>query len=312
MHTITQKLHRYEAALLRLLPDALFLRLLYLKYQHRFLHVRAPRGFTEKLQWLKLYGRLDQLTLYVDKYDVRAYAAKTIGTGHLVPILGVWNNATDIPFDTLPDKFVIKATHGCGYNIICQDKSNLDEAGTRAALQQWLQENFYWFGREPQYKYCQPKIIAETYLEDDSGSLRDYKFWCTNGKVQVIQIDTDRYTNHVCTLLDAQWNRRPHDQPAAFAAGDTSVFEKPDKADEMIKLAELLAANFPFVRVDLYLANNTVYFGELTFTPGSGLVRQKEWSSDIELGKLINIAAYQGGPFRLHDKGGTRQVLHTT
>jgi hypothetical protein len=277
--------------ILNALPDKFFVYLSYYRAKRTILNLRNPRKFTEKIQWLKVYGKLERFATYADKLTVRPYVEQKIGSQYLIPLLGVWDAFEDIPFEALPTRFVIKVTHGCGYNYVCKDKSKINYGELRALVTGWMSENFYRQEREPQYKLCVPKIICEQYLEDESGGLRDYKFYCSNGIVKMIQVDTDRFVNHKSDLLDIEWNRLDYVSVTTFGSSDLIV-ERPKNLDALLSIARKLSQSFPFVRVDLYSVNNKIYFGELTFTPGSGLVDLHPASGDIEMGKLIELAAY--------------------
>jgi hypothetical protein len=275
----------------RKMPDGMYVRALHYKHHKTMARLRKPQKFADKIQWLKLHGNLEQYTSYVDKYEVRRYVKEKIGDAYLVPLYGVWDKFDDIDFDTLPDQFVLKATHGCGYNYICKKKADLDLDKLKKIFDAWMSENFYEQEREVQYKNCTPRIVCEAYLEDASGSLTDYKVWCAKGTPKLIQLDTDRFTDHKSKLLNVDWT--PLEGVAAIAFGKTDTIPpKPKRLDELLNVAKKLSDNFPFVRVDLYLVDSKVYFGELTFTPGSGLVRHEPESIDIELGSFIDLKAY--------------------
>lgn len=278
--------------LIRRLPDPVYIYLWHYQHHKELLHIRNPRKFAEKIQWLKVNGGLAKYAQYADKYTVRPYVEEKIGADHLIKLLGVWDSFDEVPFDRLPDKFVLKASHGCGYNFICRDKSKLDIAACRALFDVWMNENFYEQEREPQYRDCKPRIVAEEYMEDASGELTDYKIWCSGGEPKVIQVDMNRFTNHKCQLLDTDWRELSFVSVTTF--GDVANLPpRPAKLDEMLDIARKLSADFPFVRVDLYLADGHIYFGELTFTPGSGIVKHEPESAEIELGKLIDLEAYR-------------------
>jgi hypothetical protein len=274
---------------LELLPNRLFLHLFYYRAQGERLNLKNPLKYTEKIQWLKLNGNLERFAKYVDKYTVREYIEKKIGAKYLVPLLGVYDSYDQIPFDTLPNQFVLKGTHGCGYNFICRDKSAIDHKTLKITFDHWLREAFYKQEREMQYKPCTPRIVCEKYLEDESGGLCDYKFSCSNGEPKIVQFDIDRFGNHREAMLDISW--KPSGVSAHFV-GAVETPKKPDNLDEMLGLARKLSSDFPFVRVDLFSVGKKVYFGELTFTPGSGRVKFTPETADVELGQLIDINSY--------------------
>ena len=274
------------------IPDKYFVTALYLKLNKRLPNFKNPVTFTEKIQWLKVYGRMERYAEYADKYTVRGYVSRTIGEDYLVPLVGAWDSFDEIPFDTLPRQFVLKVSHGCGYNVICKDKSALDMAALRIKINGWLNENFYTVLRETQYKTCRPKIICEAYMEDETGSLRDYKIWCAKGMPTLVQVDTDRFTSHKSDIFDPRWNKLDNLSSPTFGLLDRPIGE-PEKLSEMLYVARQLSKKIPFVRVDLYCVNNKIYVGELTFTPGSGFTQFGSRAPDIQLGTLIDLTLYK-------------------
>lgn len=278
--------------LLAPLPDAWYLRVNFLIRTHRVLRLKEPRAYSEKIQWLMLYGRLERYTSLADKYEVRRYVADTIGPEYLVPLIGVWEKFDDIPFDQLPGKFVLKATHGQGFNFVCRDKSAVDFARLRRTATAWLGENFYRLERERQYRDIRPRLIVESYLEDDSGGLRDYKFPCFYGEPHLLQVIGGRDGGATENFYDRQWNSLPIEEkgfPNALAR-----IPRPEHLDGMFMLAAKLSSDFPFVRVDLYYADGKIYFGELTFTPACGLITYKPSAVDYELGSMLDLSAFTG------------------
>lgn len=254
-------------------------------------NLKNPETFTEKMQWLKIYGHLENYAKYVDKYKVRKYVEKRIGNKFLVPLLGVWDRFDDINFDKLPDKFVLKATHGSYYNFICKDKLLFDKNKLRKTFNKWLNRSFYNVTREIQYKNCKPKIICEKYLQDYSGGLIDYKFYCTHGRPRLVEIHTDRFLNHNVAMLDLNWRRLPF-RFIPKTINPLKVVSKPKNIDEMLAISRKLSKPFPFVRVDLYSVNNKSYFSELTFTPASGLMKFERLEGDLQLGKIIDLKKF--------------------
>lgn len=271
----------------RPVSDKIYLKLSYRVIFHKKLDFDNPKTFNEKLQWIKLYDRNPEYTAMVDKYQVREYIEKKLGDKYLIPLLGVWDDPKKIDFNSLPEKFVLKCTHDSGSVILC-DKKSLDETLVRKKLASKLKKNMFWWGREWPYKNVKPQIIAERFMQDSSGELRDYKFMCFNGKVKCSFVCSDRFSDqglHV-TFFDKEWNVMP------FERSFPSVKEglpKPANYDKMLELAETLSEGIPFVRVDFYEVNDQIYFGELTFFPGNGMeaFQPEEW--DYQLGEWITL-----------------------
>lgn len=249
------------------------------------LDLNNPQTFNEKLQWLKLYDRKPEYTMMVDKYKVREYIKEKLGEEYLIPLLGVWDKAEDIDFDKLPNQFVLKCNHNSGLGMyICKDKSKLTQKEIkviRKNLTKGLQQDYYLTGREWPYKNVPRKIIAEKYMEDETGQLRDYKFYCFNGEPKIIMINSDReigktkadYFDMDFNWLDLKWG---------YEHADVKPL-KPTNFEKMKELAVVLSKNIPELRMDFYEVNNKIYFGELTFFDGSGFdkIEPKEWDKKI-------------------------------
>lgn len=275
----------------RLWPDKLYLQMLYRMLMHKRLNLKNPQGFNEKLQWLKLFDRNPQYTLMVDKFKVKEYVASLIGKDHIIPTLGVWENAEDVDFNSLPDKFVIKCNHNSGQGLyICKNKSEMDEEKVRSDLQLALATDYFTRFREWPYKDVERRIIAEKYIEDkssDEGDLKDYKFMCFNGKVHCSFVCSERKTNLKVSFFDRDWNPMPFERH--YPRSD-KLIPKPVHYEEMIRLSEVLSQGIPFVRVDFYDVEDKIYFGELTFFPGSGFEEFTPEIWDVKLGSLIDIS----------------------
>jgi hypothetical protein len=226
-----------------------------------------PERFSEKLWNRLLYERDPILTLISDKYRVREYVAKKVGSKYLVPLL--WNGDVpeDIPFDQLPLKFVIKTNHGCGYNIIVKDKTRIDQVKTRETLTRWLGENFgqdYYNGIGWAYKNIKPTIIIEAFIGENDKPPVDYKFYCFSGRVEILTVHIDRHERHKTIAFNRNFERFKFRPEFKQYDGD---FQRPPMFDEMVWLAESLSEEFDFIRVDLYNPGNKIYFGELTVYP---------------------------------------------
>lgn len=252
----------------------------------RRLNLTNPQRYTEKLQWLKLYGTNPLKAQLADKYEVRRFVKDKIGEQYLVPLLGVWDNFDDIDFDKLPDKFVLKCTHGSAMNIIVKDKASFDKEEARAEINKWLNTNLAYVALELHYKSIKPRIIAEAFLETPDDDLRDYKIMCFSGKAHFIWIDSGRYSSrHTRSIYDMSWNLLPlwADTPRG------GYFAKPPFIDQMIELAQKLSCNFAHERVDFYYADGKIYFGEFTLTPWGGLGKIHPDEYDFKLGSLIKL-----------------------
>lgn len=273
------------------LSDETYIKFWYFKRFKRFPDLKNPQTFNEKLQWLKLNYRKPLLTTIVDKYEVKKYIADIIGEEYLIRTLGVWDSFDDIDFDSLPDKFVLKCTHDSGGNVICRDKATLDKDKARAKIEKSLNTNYYYFGREWPYKNLKPRIIAEEYIEDFSGSgtLKDYKFFCFNGKAVCIDNCVDRETGDTKHyFFDINWEFKKYNKKC-LTIPENLTLPKPENFDKMIELAETLSKGFPFVRVDLYNSEGKIYFGEYTLFPWSGFYTGFTEEFNLTCNDMINI-----------------------
>lgn len=227
-----------------------------------------PTTYTEKLQWLKLFYRNEKMPICSDKYRVREYL-KECGLESLGnEVLGVYDDARKIDFDKLPEKFVAKANHGSGWNLICKDKAALDKKGSVKVMNEWLKLNLYVFGREWNYKEIAPRIVVEKFIEHEP--LNDYKFMCFNGEPLYMQLNNDYQGVHYVDFYELEgWKHLPFSY-GAYRISDRTI-DKPPMYEKMFELAKQLSKPFPFVRVDFYNYDDVVILGELTFFPGGGL-----------------------------------------
>ncbi len=255
------------------IPDRTYLQMLYYLKMGKRLNLDNPQTYNEKLQWLKLYNRRPDYTVMVDKLAVKEYVAKIIGADHVIPTLGVWDKPEEIDFDSLPDQFVLKTTHGCGNNgvVICKEKNKFDKIAAVKKLKNSLTMNIYKSNREWPYKNVKRRILAEAYMEDlKYKELRDYKFFVFDGKVKALFIATDRRTGDVkFDFFDSEFNHITLYQQHPMS--DKQI-DKPVCYDEMKTIAEKLSVGIPHVRIDLYEVNGKVYFGEFTFSHHAGMV----------------------------------------
>lgn len=268
-----------------LFPDKLYLSLLFRFKMGYWMDWKNPKTFSEKLQWLKLYDRKPEYTTMVDKYAVKEYVASIIGEEYIIPTIGVWDRPEDIDWDSLPQKFVLKTTHGGGGSgvVICKDKATFDNTAAIKKLKKSSGKCIYKSLREWPYKNVPKRIIAEQYLLlEGNNELNDYKFFCFNGKVKFFKIDFDRFTEHRANYYSLDGKLLEFGEKAYPIRFDIEV-DFPKSFNQMILIAEKLSVGLQFLRVDFYDVNNRIYFGELTFYPSSGI---KEFTS-IEWNKKL-------------------------
>ena len=272
---------------LKHLPAKAAVYIIYGQGYHKLLNLKQPRYFGEKIQWLKLYGHLEDLSPYVDKYEVRSYVERTIGPGHLNTLYGLYNSFDEIDFDALPDEFVIKNTNGTQMICTCADKSALDQGKMRRTVNGWMKSAFWRVKKEMQYKNIPNRILIEKRLTDFEEDLIDYKYYCFEGVPTYLAIIYGRRSEpHPHTVIvDMEGNRI---DPSGIVREDIWKDPRAKKGnDEMCALAAKLAAPFHYVRVDFYYVQEQVIFGELTFTDGGGGHPFYPETLDLEMGARI-------------------------
>ena len=250
---------------------------------------RNTKTFDEKLLWLMLYWRHSLKSRCADKYAVRSYIEEN-GLGHLLPrLLGVYSTANEIDFRALPDRFVFKATHGCGFNIICRDKGELAVEEVKRKLDAWMKVDAGKLYGELHYSPITPRIVCEEFLEDRSGKpLDDYKVFCFHGKAHCTMACTDRTEEGAkYDIYDLQWkNKLPYSKSSLLA---NRSIARPDAYAEILEAAEKLSKPFPFVRVDFYSVDGRAVFGEMTFTPHACIDTFLTDLAQDTMGELIKL-----------------------
>lgn len=280
---------------IKIKSDENYLKMMYFCKFGKKLNLVNPKGFNEKLQWLKLYDHKSEYTALIDKYEAKKTVARYIGEEYIIPTLGVWNSFDEIDFDSLPNQFVLKCTHDSGGLVICHDKNKLDIKAARKKIETSLKKNYYYSGREWPYKNVPHRIIAEQYMADD---LRDYKLFCFDGVPRMTLVCSERFTKDGLKedFYDEAWNHLNVQRPAHGNA--ILPIQRPKQYELMKKLAAKLSEKMPFARIDFYEINEKVYFGEITFYPASGFegFKPEEW--DLKLGEWIKLPT-EGG-YRLN------------
>ncbi|MBQ7194213.1 MAG: glycosyl transferase [Bacteroidales bacterium] len=274
--------------LLRPLRDEQYLRAYWFKKFHRPLNLDTPRGLNEKTQWLKLYYHRPDLSGMVDKAEAKKYVAAIIGDKYIIPTYGVWDSFQDIDFKTLPEKFVLKATNGGGNNgvVICRDKATFERGKARRRLRSAMRHDIYKAYREWCYKGIKPRIIAEQLLEQEGG-LKDYKFFCFNGKIATILVCIGRKGHHTTKYyFSPDWKLQRFTKFTKALPEDFTL-PRPERLEEMLVLASKLSKGFPFIRVDLYDTGEEVKFSELTFYTNSGYSAERFPEVDLWLGDQL-------------------------
>jgi len=279
---------KYNSILYRFSPE------LYAKRRYNQLFgkkpdLQNPTTFNEKLIWLMLYWRHPLKVKCADKYTVRSYVEQ-VGLGNMLPdLLGVYEKSSEIDFDSLPEKFVLKCTHGCGYNIICKNKSELNIDDTRRRLDIWIKKDYSIFAGEVHYALIKPRIICERFLEEiDSELPIDYKVYCFNGKPRftlVIQGRGKRGTGNFFDFYTLDWETKLPYFKSEHKPG--KHLQKPEGYEIMLEAAKTLSKPFPFVRIDFYNIKGEIFLGEMTFTPAACMSTKYTDEAQTILGNQI-------------------------
>lgn len=248
-----------------------------------------PVTYSQKIQWLKLYDPNPLRSQLTDKVAVRSWVKEKIGDEFLIPVYGVYEKFDDIDFDSLPESFVMKTNHSSGWNIVVKDKRKLNKRKARKQMNKWLSMKYgFWTEYEPHYNSIKPKILIEKYMEDASGNLTDYKFLCFDGKAEYVWVDFDRFSNHKRNVYNMKWELQPWSQFTYenYRGGGVQL---PPNFELMHRIANNLSDGFIHVRVDLYNVDGKIYFGEMTFTNGSGFEQLYPKEYEKKIGDLIKL-----------------------
>ena len=272
---------------LKIIPDKTHVRLKFRKHMGYPLDLDNPRTFNEKISWLKLNDRTELHTQASDKFRVREYISRKIGEKYLIPLVYHTENPKNIVPDNLPDyPVIIKANHNSSGGVIVKNKDDINWKRIQFDMKKLLRENYFYSSREWQYKNIEPRIVVEKLLTDKNGAIPyDYKIHCFNGKVVFTQVDLDRQINHTRNLYDVDWKFIP----CTWIYKNGKQIERPVTYEKMQNLAETIAKDFIYVRVDFYSIEKTLFFGELTFHSESGLGKFEPKFYDQHFGSLLNL-----------------------
>lgn len=272
-----------------LFSDKQYLSIVYRLAFHKKINWDNPQTFNEKLNWLKVHDRRPIYTTMVDKYSAKEYVRQIIGDKYIIETYGVWDRGEDINWDKLPNQFVLKTTHGAGNNgvVICRDKSLFNKEWAIRKLNASLDTDIFSRSRAWPYKNIKRRIIAERYLQDKNGELRDYKFFSFDGQVKAMFVATDRNSGDVkFDFFDTDFSHLDIVQVHSMSG---KVIEKPECFEEMKLIASKLSKGFPHIRVDLYEVDGNVYFGELTLYHHSGIVPFHPEKWDFTFGSWLTL-----------------------
>lgn len=276
---------------LTFLPDSIYLKLMYRLKLGKPLNLENPVTYNEKLQWLKLYYRKEEMITLVDKVDVKEYLSNIVDRKYVVPTLAIYDKVSEINWESLPEKYVVKTTNGGGNTsvFICRDKSTFDTQKVSAKLSEALKVDFYKHSREWPYKNVKPRIIVEELLEDSkSNDLPDYKFLCFDGVPELLFIATGRQENPEPYFNFYDMYGKELELMQGHPRNPIAP-ELPINFELMKELSSKISSEYPHMRVDFYEVNGQVFIGELTFFHLAGFRPFNPESWDEYLGNLIKL-----------------------
>lgn len=269
------------------IPDKPYLEITYKLRTGEKMDWKHPQSFNQKLQWMKIYDRNPRYSELVDKLKAKEIAGSILGYDHIIPTIGVYDSFREINFNALPEAFVLKCSHDSGCTIVCKEKETFNIQNARIRLTKAIKTDYYKYWREYPYKDVPRKIIAEEYKDDGSGELKDYKIFCFDGEPYIIQVDFGRFSEHKRNLYDLNWQYVP---VCYTYPNDKSVkIQRPTNLKQMLNMARALSRNMKFARIDFYICNDTVYFGEFTLFPEGGYGFFDDKSFEREIGKRLRV-----------------------
>lgn len=292
LQVLRQKISLNFRNLLTIISPRLNTEVIYYLSKGKRIDLDNPETFDEKVSWLKLnnYNNNKLVSQCADKLEVRRYVEDKGYSKILNELYGAYENVDEIPWNSLPQKFVLKLNNGAGTNIICPDQSLLDIEESKLKIKSWMKKKYHLMSSELQYKYIKPMIINEKFIEtSDNHAPEDYKIYCFNGKALYTMLCVGREKGKPkFYYFDRNWeiarlNKDSKELPEGY------TFPKPQNLEEMFKIAEDLSEPFPFVRVDLYNIEGNILFGELTFTPNGGKDENLPEETDKYFGTLIDL-----------------------
>lgn len=270
----------------------------YVKFQYKYithnrLNLKNPTKYTEKLQFLRLfvYPKWKEVSMCASRDGVRNHVKDKGFAKNLIPIFGIYDDFDDIDFDKLPNQFVMKCTHACAFNFLCKDKSKIDISTLRKKFKKWLKTNYGKKTIEMHYSPIKPRIIIEQFLLENDALPIEYKIHVFNGVAKSMYVVTSRGIDIRYNNYYIDWTPFDGSQFNGWKKTEYKL-KKPSNWDEMVRMSEILASDFPFVRVDLYNIDGKIYFSEMTFTPAKGTLILDDPKCDYEMGEWLDISKY--------------------
>ncbi len=289
LRTILKRINRAKKKLIARLSPTLASKLFHKKRTGQSLNLDQPASFSEKCHWLKLFWQHPLVAKCADKYEVREWITECGCEDTLNELYGVYEDVSEIDWESLPRQFALKASHGYGFNIICDDKDKLDREEVLLKAGQWLKTTYGVKTVELQYWKMKPRIICERFIQSSPGRLPvDYKFFCFYGKVHCVMVCSGRKTKSPnFDFFDREWKTKlDYD---INSTPDHVRIAKPASYEKMVEVAEKVSKPFPFVRVDFYDVDGKAVFGEMTFTPMACSDPDMTAEANETMGRLLKL-----------------------
>lgn len=289
MNNLTKSLILTPFNILYRISPKLDIKVLFLLKCGYKLDLKKPQTYNEKIQWIKLYDKNPLMPKCCDKFAVREYVESKGCKEILNELIWEGSEPKEIPFDKLPNKFVIKVTHGSTFNIICNDKTKLDRRAVIKKCNKWLRAKFIEAYGEWFYGIEKPRIIIEKYLDDGTRRLRDYKVYCFNGVPKFIGVDSGDESKeiHYKDIYDIEWNLILGYEMAYPNSG--IAIEKPKLLNDLLEYARILSEDFLHARVDFYIVDEKIVFGEITFSNSAGFGKISPREFALKMGDCLKL-----------------------
>jgi TupA-like ATPgrasp len=264
-----------------------------------------PRTYQEKIQFRKIYGNHAFYASVADKFRVREYVSARVGARYLVPLLGVYGRLTTRDFDSLPDRFIIKANHGCKWNLVVRDKRSLDIDATVRRFNRYTRRSYGGSTGERHYGFIKPRIVIEELLEGDGGGCPwTHCFFSYNNPSGFDYA----YSLVASDGRAVSFTKEGEMLDCGVPAEELASRLDPPTFGEMVRVARALSAAFDFVRVDLYSVGRKVYFGELACTPDQGYAQISDLRRQKLRDEMWQLDAYNPVLYRVPPAYGQGRV----
>lgn len=273
--------YRVFSGFVKLLPLKFWLKLFFAIRMKRLADLNEPRTFNEKIMYRKFNGRNDVFSRMADKIEAKKIVKKLNEKISVPRSFWEGNDFSSLDLNDLPTKFVFKANHASGTNLIVLNREDVSIEQLMKLRDEWFRHEQHHTMGEWAYKNIKKKVFIEEYLDFSGTSPDDYKFFVYHGRVRFIQLDRGRFSYHTRNMYDRKWN----DLGISYSHPKGDDITKPKFIEDMIEIAESISMSLDFVRVDLYYHEGKIWFGEYTIYPGGGYERFPSLEIDLLFGE---------------------------